>query len=237
MAEQGEFRFEIADLTPMTLSMRRLKEYLQPLVELFGYEDRIHFIRVDDGSAASCIVAENHMVKSVQQRLLKIKSGHGSREAYKAQETLNEMLAEDKTSAVLRSPSFGLVIEFPGIKRAVENVVGPIKEYCEIQGELIQIGGRDETISLYIRDGRKIFICTATREQGREIVRQDQLFRRIRLSGMGSWVRNEIGKWELVDLVFGSFRPLSEEPLSESIQALRALSESVEGERVPIDPE
>jgi hypothetical protein len=235
MAEQGEYRFEIADLSPMTLSMRRLNDYLPSLVDLFGYEEHIHLIRVDEGSAVPCIVAENHMVKSVQQRLQKVKTGTGSRKTYQAVECLNDLLAEDRTSAVLRSPYHGLVIEFPGVKRATEAVVGPMKEYCDIQGELYQIGGRDDTISLYIRDGRNIFICTASREQGREI--SAQLFRRVRISGTGNWIRNETGKWKLLNLTFGSFLPLSEEPLSKSIQELRTLAESIEGERVQIETE
>jgi hypothetical protein len=235
MAEQGEYRFEIADMSPMTLSMSRLNDYLPPLIDLFGYEDHIHLIRVDDGSAVPCIVAENHIVKSVQQRLLKVKSGNGIRKTYEAFRDLNDLLAEDRTSAVLRSPYHGLVIEFPGIKQATETVVGPVMEYSDIQGELVQIGGRDETISLHVRDGRNTFICTASREQGREIA--SQLFRRVRISGTGKWIRNELGQWKLIELVFGSFVPLSDEPLSQSIQALRALSESVEGEREQIESE
>jgi len=235
MAEQGEYRFEIADLSPMTLSMRRLNKYLEPLVDLFGNEKHVHLIRVDEGSAVPCIIAENHMVKAVQHQLQKVKSGTGSRKSYRAVESINELLAEDRTSAVLRSPYHGLVIEFPGIKRATEQVVGPIKEPCDVQGELVQVGGRDETISLHVRDGKSIFICTASREQGREIA--TQLFRRVRIIGTGNWIRNEMGKWSLLDITFGSFLPLSDEPLSKSIQALRALTDSIEGERIEIESE
>jgi hypothetical protein len=212
-----------------------LNDYLPHLVDLFGHEDNIHLMRVDDGSAAPCILAENQVVKSIQQRLLKVKSGSGTRRTYRAVECLNDLLAEDRTSAVLKSPYHGLSIEFPGIKRATETMVGPINEYCDTQGELIQVGGRDETISLYLRDQRNIFICTATREQGREI--SAHLFRQVRVSGMGKWVRNESGKWKLIELILGSFVPLLDEPLSKSIQSLRLVSESVEGERIPIEAE
>jgi hypothetical protein len=235
MAEPGEYRFEIADLSPMTLSMSRLKDYLPHLIDLFGHDDHIHLIRIDEGSAAPCIIAENHVVKAVQQTLLRVKTGKPTRKAYKAVDGLNDLLAEDHTSAVLRSPYHGLVIEFPGIKQATEPIVGPITEYCDIQGELIQIGGRDETISLYIRDGRNILICTASREQGREIA--SNLFRRVRISGEGKWIRNESGKWKLIELTLGSFTPLLHEPLSKSIRSLRALSESIEGERIEVESE
>jgi hypothetical protein len=235
MAEQGEYRFEIADLDPMTLSMRRLNDYLPHLADLFGHDDKVHLIRVDEGSAAPCIVVENQAVKGVQKHFLRVKTGVGTRKAYRAVECLNDLLAEDRTSAILRSPYHGLFLEFRGIRDATEPMVGPISEYCDVQGELIQVGGRDDTISLHIRDGRKIFICTASRTQGREI--SGHLFSQVKVSGMGKWIRNEYGKWKLIELVLGSFVPLHQEPLSKSIQSLRALSQSIEGERIQVESE
>lgn len=236
MAEPGEYRFEIADLTPLTLSMSRLKDYLPHLIDLFGHEEHVHLMRVDEGSATPCILTENHVVKSVQKRLLKVKTGIGTLKTYKAVNCLNELLAEDHTSAVLKSPYHGLVIEFPGIKQATEPIVGPISEYSDVQGELFQVGGRDETISLYVRDKRNVFICTATREQGREIS-EHHLFRQVRLSGTGKWIRNEFGKWKLIELILGRWEPLLHEPLSKSLQSLRTVTESIEGDRIQIESE
>jgi hypothetical protein len=235
MAEQGEYRFEIADLTPMLLSMKRLGQYISPLVDLFGYETHVHLIRVDEGSAVPCILAENHIVKGLQQRLLKVKSGDGSRKSFRAVQDLNDLLAEDKTSAVLRSPYHGLVLEFPGIKLATEPLVGPIQEYTEIQGELIQIGGRDDTISLHVREGRDIIICTASRDQGRDI--SLELFKKVRIGGDGRWIRNELGQWKLMELVYKSHKSISDESLSRSVDALRALADKVEGERFEVESE
>lgn len=233
MSEQGEFRFEIADLEPTTLSMERLSEYLPHLVELFGHKQHVHLMRVDDGSAVPCILADNKYVTPVQQRLLKIKTGSGSRAAYRAVDSLNELLTEDGTSAVLRSPHFGVVIEFPGAKQATDPVVGPISEYTDVQGELFQIGGRDETISLHVRDGRNIFICTASREQGRTIA--EHLFRTVRVSGMGKWVRNESGRWKLIELSLDRFTALSMEPLSKSLMSLRNITDGILEERIEIE--
>ena len=234
MAEHGEFRFEIANKTPLTLSMARLSAYLPHLVELFGHKEHIHLIRVDEGSAVPCVYTDDQHAPAVHRRLLKIKTGSGSRSAYKAMGELNELLTEDGTSAVLRAPYFSLAIEFPGIKQATETVVGPISEYADVQGELFQIGCRDETISLYIRSGKNVFICAATREQGRRIA--EHLFRSVRVYGLGKWVRNESGHWKLLELVLDDFAPLSEVPLSKAIRDLRSLSESIPGERMEVEP-
>ena len=133
MAERGAFRFEIADKTALSLSMERLAAYLPYLVELFGHKEHIHLIRIDEGSAAPCVLADDPFAPAVHRRLLRIKSGLGSRSAYRAIDALNELLTEDATSAVLKAPNFGLVLEFPGIKLATEPVVGPISEYTVLQ--------------------------------------------------------------------------------------------------------
>ncbi len=237
MAEHGEFRFEIEDLTPLTLSLRRLQDYIPHLVEVFGNEDDIHLLRIDDGSAVPIIHAKSTVVKRVQQRLIKIKSGSGSRKAYRAMEQLNELLAEDNTSAILRSPYLGVLIEFPGKKRAKDPVVGPVAEATEIQGELIQIGGRDETISLYLRSEGDIFICTASREQGRLI--SEHLFRQVRISGTARWTRSETGRWKLLSFNLASFKRLESGGIVSAVEQIRALGRSlnVKPELIPLHTE
>jgi hypothetical protein len=233
VAEQGEFRFEIAGFDPTTLSMERLTAYLPHLVELFGHKNQVHLLRVDHGSATPCMLVDNSAVPSVNRRIVRIKSGGGSRASYRAMDSINELLAEDETSAELKSPHYGIVIEFPGIKQANDPIVGPISEYADVQGELFQIGGRDETISLYIRNDQNLFICTATRDQGRDIAQH--LFRSVRVSGMGKWIRTETGRWKLRELVLDRFAQLSKEPLGRSIDQLRAITDNVPGERLDIE--
>src|SRR5689334_2717394 len=120
MAEKGEYRFEIQDLTPLTLSLRRLKDYVEPLIDLFGYGDNVHLIRVDEGSAAPCLIADSKIITTLERRFLSIKTGSGPKVAYRAAERINDLLAEDRTSGQLRSLYSGIVIEFPGIGRAID---------------------------------------------------------------------------------------------------------------------
>ena len=45
------------------------------------------------------------------------------------------------------------LIEFPGRTRHVEEKLGPIEQPGTLDGEVIQIGGRDETINVHLRAG------------------------------------------------------------------------------------
>lgn len=230
MAEAGEFRFEIDGFTPTTLSMRRLQDYIPHLVEIFGNQDDVHLLRVEDGSATPCIFAKQRVLTRVERRLLAIKTGHGSRKSYRAMDSINELLVEDDTSAVLKSPHFGIVIEFPGNKQSKEPIFGPISETGDLQGELFQVGGRDQTISIYLRSEGEIYICTGTREQGRQI--SEHLFKSVRVFGDGKWMRGKTGRWKLVSFILKDFRPLSETTLSQAIGSLRDL-----GRRLEVKPD
>lgn len=221
MAEMGEYRFEIDNLTPTTLSLRRLQDYIPHLVEVFGHEDDIHLLRIDEGSAVPCLYAKSKVVHAVQRRLVAIKTGAASRKAYRAVDRINELLADDHSSAQLRSPYFGVVIEFPGHKLASDPVIGPISEPTDLQGELFQVGGRDETISLYLRSEGEIVIGTATREQGRAISKY--LFQQVRMSGVGRWIRQETGKWKLVSFTMSSYRALAPDGIVKAIESIRAV--------------
>jgi hypothetical protein len=149
---------------------------------------------------------------------------------------LNELLAEDNTSATLRSPNFGIVIEFPGKNNKRDPLIGPITESGEIQGELFMVGGRDETISLHIRSEDEIFICTATRQQAMEI--SQYLFKPVRVHGEGKWTRLETGRWKLMSFVVAGFRSLNSMGLRTAVKSLRELGADLKiepGAQPPMD--
>jgi hypothetical protein len=220
MAKQ-EYRFIIDVFTPQTLPLARLAEYLSDLGELFSNKEHVHFIGVDEGSADLLQVIDAKAVVRVDRRLLMIETRSARGALRKAFDDLNEKLYADNAVGKLVSPS-GKVIKFPGRERDLDKTAGPIIEAATIDGEVIQIGGRDETISVYLRDRDRVHICTATREQGRGIAAH--LFQgKVRVTGIGTYVRNGFGEWERRRFVMESFAPLDMEPLGAVIAQLRSL--------------
>jgi hypothetical protein len=220
MARQ-EYRFVIDVFTPQTLPMARLAEYLSDLAELFSSKEHVHFIGVDEGSADLLQIVDARATSKVDRRLLMIETRSARGALRKAFDDLNDKLYEDNAVGKLVSPS-GRVIKFPGRERDLDKTAGPINEAATIDGEVIQIGGRDETISVYLRSQDRVHICTATREQGRSIAAH--LFQgRVRVTGVGTYVRNGFGEWERRRFVMESFTPLDMEPLGAVITQLRSL--------------
>jgi hypothetical protein len=221
MAKTQEYRFIIDAFSPLTLPMARLAEYLADLAELFAHKSHVHFIGVDKGSANLLQVVDANAVSGVDRRLLMIETRSAKGGLRRAFDDLNDKLYEDNAVGELVSPS-GKVIKFSGRERDLDKTAGPISEVTTIDGEVIQIGGRDETISIYLRDRDKIHICTASREQGRILAAY--LFQgKVRLTGTGIYIRNGFGEWERRRFVMDSFVPLDTEPLGAVISQLRGL--------------
>jgi hypothetical protein len=221
MAEHGEYIFEIDAFTPLTLPMKRLRDYMGDLVDLFGNEENVHFLRVEEGSAAPAMYVDPAAVVRVERRLLAVKTGSASVRATRAYRDLNTKLGEDNAIAKLYSRQ-GELLYFPGRELEASPQIGPIREAGSIEGEVIGVAGRDETIQIYLREGEKIHTCTGSKEKARALA--VHLFEgKVRVYGEGKWKRNKTGEWELDGFIVESFTPLLREPHTEVVKQLRSI--------------
>ena len=170
-------------------------EYLKDVGLLLGHPEGIHLVGVQDQSTAPVLLVDQKFEKRTQKRMLAVRTKSAPQEAMRAYESINARLAEDNTSGRLIDSTGLSVIPFPGKVANPEPMIGPIEESGEIQGELIQIGGRDETISLYLRTESDTFICTTTKANGKKWGKC--VFSFVRVHGTGTWFRLESGKWKL----------------------------------------
>lgn len=221
MAEHGVYIFEIDVFTPLTLPMKRLHEYIGDLINLFGNEDQVHFLRVEEGSASPTVYVDPAAVVRVERRLLAVKTGGATRRAMGGFAALNDKLLEDNGTADLRSRQ-GNILHFPGKEQGASPEIGPVREPGTLEGEVIGVAGRDETIQIYLREGEKMHTCTGSKEQARALAQY--LFEgKVRVFGEAKWKRTKHGNWEL-DLFFvDSFVALKTDPLGEVVKRLRSI--------------
>ena len=230
MAERGEYKFHIDVFTPLTLPMTRLKDYIVGLVELFGNDDFVHFLRVDEGTAAPACYVEPRILQKVEHRLTLIKSGGADDRAMNAFTFLNDKLFDDNAVAELTDHQ-GQVLYFPGRESIRAPEIGPITELGVLEGEVFQIGGKDETIQIYLRDGERTHICTTSREKGREIAAAYLFKGRVRIHGEGQWKRTKDERWKLMHFDVSRVEPLGTDKLSDVVTRLREI-ESTELEKI-----
>lgn len=93
-----------------------------------------------------------------------------------------------------------------------------------LDGVLIRVGGRDDTVPVHLRDGDAIHMCNATRDMARRLA--VHLYGpTLRVRGDARWERDADGVWSMKRFNITEFDELDDAPLGEVVARLR----SVEG--------
>lgn len=230
VADFREFRFKIdgeingEEITPLTLPMARLAEYLADLAAIMGHEQSVHFITTEDGSAQSLMYVEADEEARVTSQIENVARGVGPRNANAAYKRLDARLREDKAIGIIVNTSNNAqIIEFPGKKADVAQVYGPIRERASVVGVVKRVGGFDDSIPVHLQraDG-VIFYCEAAPGLARELMQYYE--QTIRAHGIATYNR-EAGVWKLEKFRIQSYdpEPLTGDTLSDTIEKLRAV--------------
>lgn len=222
--EPTEYVFSIDVFTPDTLPMARLAQYLAELAQLIGHQDHTHFRRVEPGSARLRTMVEAVDVPKVEDRLQSVRNGAGPKEAMKAKQSIEDLLANDNAIATLADASGDrIVVPFVGRNRPKPITFPPFREDTSIDGVLVNIGGRDITAHAMLQDGEIVHSgISMRRELARELA--SLLYGpTIRLYGSGRFERQSDGVWKMSDYRVDRWEKLDDRPLSEALGAGRAI--------------
>lgn len=218
----AEYRFLIDAYTPKTIPMARLAEYMQHLADMFGETASVHFNRLEQGSTVLVSRIDNEAVPKVRHRIVSLRRREGPSEAQRAYRAINKLLREDNGVGLLKEkPKGATIIRFPGREEIEENFPA-VREQGTIDGVIIRIGGKDQTVHITLEtDSGQVAGCYTTRLIGKQL--GHKLFEPVRLFGRGRWTRDIEGQWELLDFKVEGFEPLADVPLSKALAGLRGI--------------
>lgn len=213
------------EMTPLTIPMSRLLEYLTDLAAIMGHKESVHFLKVEEGSTAPVLLIDEEEEGRIKHRMQQAKRGQGPREANLAYCRFDQRLREDDGFAELTDEQQkSNILEFPGRNLTVPKKYGPISEPSSLIGQLRRVGGMDATIPVWLlREDGEILCCEASEAVCQALA--PLLFQYVRVHGMAYWTRNEEEKWKLERFRIQSFdpKPLSNESFSETLERLRAI--------------
>ena len=141
----------------------------------------------------------------------------------KAFATLDEMLRKDNATGALEHSDGAVILPFPGRDQAEPPVFGPFRQDGTLDGQVLRVGGKDDTVPVHLRDGAIIHTGLYTTADLARQIAQHLLGPVIRVHGAGTWFRGNDGTWELRSFKITEFELLSEEPLKDVVEALRSL--------------
>lgn len=221
--DKDEYILKINDLKPSTMPLTRAALYLKELSILMGEQDHVHLVNIFEASANYVAKVDSSVTDKVTER---VSNPSKIAEARKAHERIEYMLEEDNTSATISKNGTNIITIF-GKKNPIDSPVVYPREICSIRGELVQIGGRDETIPFDLIEqgtGEKIHGNILSKDLAIELARH--LFSIVEITGIGHWeYSSQKDSWKLCDLRIDSFRELKSIPVSHSIKQLLSHSD------------
>ncbi|MGD0364790.1 MAG: hypothetical protein ABSC93_28260 [Bryobacteraceae bacterium] len=225
---RNELIFRIPEFDPLTLPMARLAEYITQLAVLYGERDHIHLLRVAKGSAALVKKIDSVAIEKVRLRVRTACNTPDSDTAG-AYYKIDDLLFRDHaTGAVYLGGA--KILQFPGKKRAKTESIGPIAQQDFIDGQLIRLGGKDETVPVHVRDEDGIIHpCTANIDVASRL--GPLYLKYVRVHGTAHWNRDEAGQWERTFFRVDNVEELDHRSLKDAVRELRAM----EGPQWPTD--
>jgi len=222
MEQMHEYRFKIDAYTPKTIPMARLAEYMLDLATLLGEKEHVHFLRLEGGSTTVVQMIDKESLPKVGARIssINVAEGEGPEDALRAFKAIDRHLAEDNAVGHLYRGDGVEVIHFPGCEKAKPLTFGAFNQPGSLDGLLIKIGGKDETVPVHLLEGDVTHICNATRDMARQLA--PHLFAGpLRVHGTGRWERDAEGAWNLKRFNITDFEVLEDAPLSAVVERLR----------------
>ena len=222
-----EYLFKIdGSYSPETLPMERLALYVGALARLMGEPAQVHFETVRAGSAVLVARVDESAQPKVRDRVSSVRDGRATQDVCKAFGDLDELLRKDNATGELVGDAGAVVIPFPGRNRPEPLVFGPFTQEGSLDGQVIRIGGKDDTVHVQLRDGAVVHTgLWTTPDQARNLA-QHFLGPVLRVHGTGRWLRVEDGGWKLDGFKIASFEVLDEAPLADVVAALRRVEGS-----------
>jgi hypothetical protein len=203
--------------------MSRLAEYLAALAKMLGYQEHTHFVRVDPGSARLVHKVDPVDAPKVERRLDDVRTGGGPKDALAARQTLEDLLANDNAIGALAEVSSGrVIIPFVGRDRPKTMTFPPFRQDTVIYGQVVNIGGRDNTAHATLQDGELFHVNVSMRRDLARDLARHLYGPPVRLRGNGRFERLSDGTWKMLDFRVDGFETLEERPFIETLAAMRA---------------
>ncbi|MCJ2090995.1 hypothetical protein MKK67_00500 [Methylobacterium sp. J-072] len=228
MSDERRLIFYIDAYSPETIPMAKLAEYMADFAALLGKDNAVHFAGLEKGSTKIAVRIEHEDLPKVTARLSDVRRGNPTKEMAKVFDQIDDRLANDNAVGriYIDGPDEAVaLLAFPGRTRQKPQSYGPFNQEGHLDGILISVGGKDESISLRLQNGDTTYTnCDTTRHIARELGKH--LFEPLRIHGTGRWTREANGKWTLLRFRVHRFDVLKTDSLSDTVHALRSITGS-----------
>lgn len=216
-----QYELHVFGTSKRSLSLEDFGELAKKLAELLGSKEKVHFSALKNGSARLQVKVEGSVRQAVSIQLVRAKSddGPGANKVI----WIDEFLGNRGWSGELKNQQGNVVLSFPGARstRSPESVQ-TVHQTGTLIGQVIKIGGRDETVPMQIKtpDGAFVDVNVQGREQAKKLA-QHLFGSDLKFTGNATWSRNEEGQWNCSDMDVVAFEELETTSLLSLFDSLQ----------------
>ena len=211
MSKIHKIKLKLGGTKPDELPQAKLVQYLAALTKMCGESD-VHFSSVEEGSAELISYTKN--TDTYTSVIANINSSITN--ASKEYRDIAKYLTRDNYTAQILSEDnvvIGTIIPH------VEPKPIAITKKTKVQGQLYNIGGRDETIPVkLLGSNNEILNCEANQQTASQLAKY--LFKIIRVHGIGDW-ENINSQWKLKKLKIEKFEILKDISIKQALSILK----------------
>lgn len=194
-ARGWDYALRIRGVTPRSLSMLRLAEYLEKWAQLIGEENRPVFGGVVRGSAVLRASVPFDRKLDTRSRIVSAKVG-ANPAASRAAESIERMMASDGARGQVEDRTGAVIYEFrkPMVEPTPAEHVVP--DVGVIDGTVVGIAGIDDTVHVRLQEGSGAVSNVSVRDM--RLARHLATHFRgqpIRVHVHGTWKRDAAGVW------------------------------------------
>ena len=207
------------------LSLEDVGQYLADFADLLGKDvtPRYHSIKRGSLTMKATVPAEREI--DVKTRGFLLRTGDAPEDAVRARERISRRLGINRAKrATLLDSSNSKVVEIPVEKPSeIAPPVPSVLRAGSLQGKVIRIGGRQDTVSVEVQDvDGFVYLCRATRDIARKLAR-DMFDPVVRIHGSGRWHRTDEGVWRVEDFLISRHEVLDDSSFAQAVDELRAI--------------
>ena len=128
---------------------------------------------------------------------------------------------------ILFKPKYDAFADFPSILQPKEEAYPKIRERGTLVGRLRRVGGKGDTIPIWIeRADRRMFYCDTTEAISKKLA--DFYLQVVRVYGVGVYIRDDNDEWQQERFSIQSFdpEPVVEEDIRTTLNKLRAIDDN-----------
>lgn len=215
------YELHVRGTSKQTLALEDFGELAKRFADILGSKDKVRFAALRTGSARLLADVDEEASQDVFIQLVRARSEEGQVAAKAAR--LNEFLGARGWRGEVRDRAGGVVLLFPGLTRAeAKETVQTVQQADAIVGQVIKIGGRDETVPMTVRtpDGAFIDLTVKGRAEAKKLA-QHLFGADLRLIGPATWIRDGGGSWRCSDMDVLSFEEVDDTSLADLFDDLR----------------